>query len=291
MSIVDTIKDQFKQGDYRTRLILANVLVYVVFLLLGVLSFLLSGNENLIASYVNPWLALPSDPVAFLTRPWTVFTYMFLHADFWHLLWNMLLLYFSGHIFLEYIGDRRLLTVFLYGGVAGGMLFFVIYNISPAFTTGLPLVGASAGVVAVLVACATYIPKLPVRLFFILEVPIWAVAAIAVVSYVAGVTGSNAGGNLAHLGGAAVGYLFVQQLRKGSDWSIGLFNFFHRVETLFKPKPKLKKVYTNTAKKNTGSRSQTEQERVDAILDKILAGGYKSLTKEEQEFLFKIGKK
>ncbi len=291
MSVIDTIKEQFKQGDYRTRLILANVIVYVAFLLIGIISFLSSGNEYLITSYIRPWLALPSDPLALITRPWTIITYMFLHADFWHLLWNMLILYFSGQIFLEYIGDRRLLTVFLYGGIAGGMTFFTIYNLSPAFTTGIPLVGASAGVVAVLIACATYVPKLPVRLFFVLQVPLWVVAAIAVVSYITGVTGANGGGNLAHLGGAVVGYLFVTQLRKGSDWSIGLFNFFNRVEGWFQPKPKLKKVYSNPKSKKSAPRSQSEQERIDAILDKILVGGYKSLTDEEREFLFKVGKK
>ena len=291
MNIAETIKQQFKQGDYLIRLILANVGVYVVFLLLGMISFLVSGNEYLIESYIRPWLALPSDPLAFITRPWTIITYMFLHANFWHLFWNMLILFFSGRIFLEYVGDRRLLTVFLYGGIAGGMLFFILYNISPAYTTGVPLVGASAGVVAILVAAATYVPKMPVRLFFILEVPLWVVAALAVVSYVAGVTGDNSGGNLAHLGGAAVGYFFVQQLRKGTDWSIGLFNFFDRVKGWFEPKPKVKKVYSNPTKSSNTKRSQNDQERIDAILDKISKSGYDKLSKDEKEFLFKFGKK
>ena len=150
--------------------------------------------------------------------------------------------------------------------------------------------GASAGVVAVLVAVATYVPKLPVRLFFILEVPLWVVAAMAVLSYIAGVTGTNSGGHLAHLGGAAVGYFFVLQLRKGADWSIGLFNLFDRIKSWFEPKPKVKKVYTNPTKKAAG-RNQNDQERVDAILDKISKSGYEKLTKEEKEFLFKFGKK
>lgn len=292
-SVADQLKSQFRQGDNMTRLIIVNVAVFVIFLLLDMLSFLITGTTDYLARYAREWLALPSDPLAFITRPWTIVTYMFLHADFWHLLFNMLILFFSGRMFLEYVGDRRLLTVFLYGGIAGGMLFFLLFNISPAFTTGLPLVGASAGVVAVLVAVATYVPNLPVRLFFVLEVKLWMVAALAVVGYVAGVTGSNGGGHLAHLGGAAVGYIFVQQLRKGNDWSIGLYNLFDRAKRWFEPKPKVKKVYSNPSKKanSTTARNQNEQQRIDEILDKISKSGYEKLTKDEKEFLFKFGKK
>jgi membrane associated rhomboid family serine protease len=223
-NIADQIKQQFTSGDNLMRLIFINVGVFVVFLILNMISFLATGNADTFEYYARLWLALPSDPIQFITRPWTIITYMFLHAGFWHILWNMLILFFSGKIFLEYIGDRRLLTVFLYGGIAGGMLFFILYNISPAFSTGVPLVGASAGVVAVLVAAATYVPNMEVRLFGIIPIKLWIIAALAVVSYIAGVSGSNSGGHLAHLGGAVVGYLFVQQLRKGNDWSIGLYN-------------------------------------------------------------------
>lgn len=293
-SITDQIKQQFKSGDNMMRLIYINVGVFVLFLILNMISFLATGDANTFTYYARLWLALPSDPVQFVTRPWTIITYMFLHADFWHILFNMIILFFSGRIFLEYVGDRRLLTVFLYGGIAGGMLFFILYNISPAFSTGVPLIGASAGVVAVLVAAAAYVPRMTVRLFFLIEVPFWVVAALAVVSYIAGVTGSNSGGHLAHLGGAVVGYIFVQQLRKGNDWSIGLYNLFYRMEGWFKPKPKVRKVYSNTNKKSAkkaNSRTQNDQQRIDEILDKISKSGYEKLSKEEKDFLFKFGKK
>ena len=294
-SVVDQIKSQFRQGDNMTRLIIINVAVFIVFLVLNMLSFLISGPSggDSLPAFARNWLAMPSEPMAFLTRPWTLFTYMFLHGDFWHLLGNMIVLYFSGRLFLEYVGDRRLLTVYLYGGLAGGLLFFIIYNISPAFSTGIPLVGASAGVVAILVAVATYVPNLPVRLFFVLEVKLWIIAAVAVLSYIVGVSGGNGGGNLAHLGGAAVGYFFTMQLRKGNDWSIGLYTFFDQVKSWFEPKPKVKKVYSNPNKKTatTTSRSKSEQERIDEILDKISKSGYEKLTKDEKEFLFKFGKK
>jgi len=292
-TIADQIKQQFKLGDNLTKLIYINVGVYVVMLVLGMISFLATGQSTSLENYVLPWLALPSDPFTFITRPWTLLSYMFLHADFWHLLWNMLILFFSGRIFLEYLGERRLLTVFLYGGIAGGMLFFVMYNVSPAFTAAVPMVGASAGVVAVLVATATYLPNMPVRLFFVLEVKLWMVAALAVVSYVAGVTGANSGGHLAHLGGAALGYFFIMQLRKGNDWSVGFYKMLSQVQGWFATKPKMKTVYNSRSQSTSESTkpSQSEQQKMDAILDKISKSGYEKLTKEEKEFLFKFGKK
>ncbi len=292
-TIAENLKEQFKQGDNLNRLIFINVGVYVLMLIVSMLSFLITGNQGTFSTYSMRWLALPSDPMLFITRPWTLVTYMFLHADFWHVLWNMLILFFSGRIFIEYLGDRRLLTVFLYGGIAGGALFFILYNVSPAFTATLPLVGASAGVVAILVAAATYVPNMPVRLFFVLEVKLWMVAALAVVSYIAGATGSNSGGHLAHLGGAALGYFFVTSLRRGNDWSLGLYRVFTTVQGWFAPKPKMRTVYTSTDynRKKPDQQTRTDQQKMDEILDKISKTGYEKLTKDEKEFLFKFGKK
>lgn len=293
-SLTDQIKEQFEQGSYLIRLIYLNVGVFLVMLLFRMISFLVTGDAESFAYYIRLWLALPSDPIMFITRPWTIFTYMFMHAGFWHLFWNMLILFFSGRIFMEYLGEKRLLTVFIYGGLAGGMLFFILYNISPAFTTGVPLVGASAGVVAVLVAAATYVPQMEVRLFGIIPIKLWMIAALSVVSYVAGVTGSNSGGHLAHLGGAALGYVFVTQLRKGNDWSEGFIKLTNTIEGWFKPKSPLKKVYTNTAgdyRSNSKKTAQNDQAKMDAILDKISKSGYDKLSKDEKDFLFKFGKK
>jgi len=294
-NIADQIKDQFRQGDNLTRIIMINIAVFVLMLILEMVAFLATGSGSGMGNFVRQWFALSSDPVTFITRPYTLITYMFLHGGFFHLLFNVLILFFSGRLFVEYLGDRRLLTVFLYGGIAGGMLFFVMYNISPAFTAGVPLVGASAGVVAVLVAVATYSPNLPVRLFFVIEVKLWIVAALAVVSYIAGVNGANSGGHLAHLGGAALGYFFVAALRKGNDWSIGFYNFYDKLMGAFDSKPKLKKVYTAPKSSSTAyqapAHNKSDQQRVDEILDKISKSGYDKLTKEEKDFLFKFGKK
>lgn len=295
-NISEQIRDQFKQGDNLTRLIMINIAVYVLMLLVEMISFLASGSSAGFTAFVSQWFALSSNPFTFIMRPYTLITYMFIHAGFFHLLFNMLILYFSGRIFMEYVGDRRLLALFVYGGIAGGMLFFVLYNISPAFTAGVPLVGASAGVVAVLVAAAVYAPNLPVRLFFVLEVKFWIVAALAVVSYVAGVSGSNSGGNLAHLGGAALGYWFVVSLKKGTDWSIGFYKILGSISTFFSSKKKspLKKVYPKPNKSQsytTQRQTQNDRQRVDEILDKIKEHGYDKLSKEEKDFLFKFGKK
>lgn len=300
-TIADQIKNQFKQGDNLTRLIILNISVFVLVIVAEMISFLVTGSKSAVVGFIQTWFALSSDAFTFITRPWTLFTYMFLHAGFFHLFFNLLILYFSGRIFMEYLGHKRLLAVFVYGGLAGGMLFFVLYNISPAFTAGAPLVGASAGVVAVLVAVATFVPNMPVRLFFIIEVKLWIVAALAVLSYVAGVTGSNAGGNLAHLGGAALGFLFINAYKKGNDWSIGFDKMMDGLSNLFAAKPKLTKVYSSGSSRTnsvTNSKSATfvgsqkdDQKRVDDILDKISKSGYEKLTKDEKEFLFKFGKK
>ncbi len=291
-TIVEKLKEQFTQGNNLNKLIYINVGVFVAMLIVNMVSFLITGNAATFKYYITQWSALSSDPFTFVTRPWTLITYMFLHADFWHLFWNLVILFFSGKIFLEYLGDRRLLTVFLYGGIAGGMLFFILYNISPAFTVNAPLVGASAGVVAILVAAATYVPNMPVKLFFILEVKLWMVAALAMVTYIAGVTGANSGGHLAHIGGAIAGYFFVTSLKKGNDWSIGFYNFLDKINSLFKAKPKMRTVYTAKEKRTSTKKNTTaDQERMDEILDKISKSGYDKLTKEEKEFLFNFGKK
>ena len=128
MTLADQIKEQFKQGSFLMRLIYLNVGVFLLMLLVRTLSFLATGEAGTFAYYIQLWLALPSDPILFITRPWTLLSYMFMHADFWHLFWNMLVLFFAGRLFTEYLGEQRLLTVYLYGGIAGGMLFFILYN-------------------------------------------------------------------------------------------------------------------------------------------------------------------
>jgi membrane associated rhomboid family serine protease len=219
MTIADQIKHQFKTGSELTRVIYINLAVFFLMLIIKILGNIVQGPDNTWQQAVEVWIALPSDPLTFLTRPWTLITYMFLHVGFWHLFWNLILLYFTGIIFLEYLGGKRFLTAYVGGGIAGGLLYFVITNFSPSLGTGY-LLGASAGVWGVVAAIALYVPNLPVRLFFALKVKLWHVAIFMFIGDLISLSNYiNPGGMLAHLGGAIFGYYMVTQLRKGKDIS------------------------------------------------------------------------
>jgi membrane associated rhomboid family serine protease len=281
-NILDEIKSSFKTGDALTRLILINLGVYVAFLLLRILSFLLQTD---IASFFISFTALPSDLITLATRPWTLVSYMFLHEGFMHIL------------FLEYFGSRRLISTYLMGGIFGGLLYVVFYNIFPAFNEVVEISnnrGASAGVMAIIFAIATYNPKFPVRIFFIASVPLWGVAAFALLTDLIGLgEGANAGGRIAHIGGAAFGFLMARANRENRDLTEGFSSILDRIANLFKSKSKLKTVYSSGGF-NKGYRQksspQTSEDKLNQILDKISNSGYDSLSKDEKEHLFKFGK-
>lgn len=290
--IREEIRTSFKQGDALTRLILVNLGVFVVFLLLRIIGFLFKFP---LAEFFTQWTALPSNLSTLATRPWTLFTYMFLHEGFLHILFNMLWLFFGGRLFMEYMGGRRLLSTYILGGLAGGILYIIAYNLFPSFSEAVVFSnnrGASAGVMAIVVGVATYAPRYPVKVFFTLNAQLWMIAAAALLMdliYLG--DGNNAGGHIAHFGGALFGYLSVKQLKNGNDWTEGFSKFMDNIANWFKPKPKMKTVYTNT-KRDTSYREKQvhNQQRMDEILDKISRSGYESLSKEEKDYLFKIGK-
>jgi len=295
-SISDEIKDSFRQGDALTRLILVNLGFYVVYLLLRVLSFFTQVD---IAGGFSIFIALPSDLLTLATRPWTLITYMFFHQGFFHIFFNMLWLYFAGRLFMEYFGGRRLLSTFLIGGIIGGALYVLFYNIFPAFYEAVTISnnrGASAGVMAVVVAIATYNPKFPVRLFFVLNVPLWGIAAGFLLLDLIGLgDGENAGGRIAHLGGAAFGFFMARAYRDGKDLTEGFSQLVDTIANWVKPKPKVRKVYSRKKANTPAQRAKranqaSDQKRMDEILDKISRSGYDSLTKEEKDHLFKIGR-
>jgi membrane associated rhomboid family serine protease len=293
-NIIDDIKLSFKSGDALTRLILVNLGFYVAFLLLRILSFLFQAN---ISGFFISFTALPSDLLTLATRPWTLVSYMFLHEGFMHILFNMLWLFFGGRLFLEYFGSRRLISTYLLGGIIGGFLYVIFYNIFPAFSDVVSISnnrGASAGVMAVIFAIATYNPRFPVRIFFIATVPLWGVAAFALLTDLIGLgDGANAGGRIAHIGGAAFGFLMARAYREGKDLTDGFSALLDKIFNLFKAKPKLKKVYSSGGF-NKGYRQNTspqnDEAKLNQILDKISRSGYDSLSKDEKEHLFKFGK-
>ena len=291
--------DAFK-GDYLTRLLYLNISVFLLFALTNAFTSLFTGNFGLIPNLADDLLALPSDPLRLLLRPWTILTYMFTHFGFRHILFNMIVLYFSGKILMEYLGEKRMLALYIYGGIGGGILYIILYNLSPILGQG-SMVGASAGCIAVLVAGALYMPQMPVRLWGIFEIKYWMLAAGIVTLDVLNLTGSNAGGHIAHLGGAIVAFFFIRSMRQGHEWNVYLFQIIDAVRNmLFRTKSKKKRrgfsfgessyVKYEEVKKTKGSSSKSTQDtaKMDAILDKIKEKGYDSLSKEEKAYLFKI---
>jgi membrane associated rhomboid family serine protease len=300
----DKVKHDAFKGDYLTRLLYLNISVFLLYSLVNAFTSLLTGDFGLVPKLADQVLALPSDPIKSILKPWTFLTYMFTHFSFRHLLFNMIILYFSGKMLMEYLGEKRMLALYIYGGLAGGILYIVLYNISPILVSG-SMVGASAGVIAILVAGALYMPQLPVKLWGIIEIKYWMLAAGLVLLDILSLTGSNAGGHIAHLGGAVVAYFFIQSMRKGNEWNVYLFQVIDHIRSMIYSSRKKKTKrgfsfgdrsyikYQDVKKKKQSPNGQpTPEESVlmDEILDKIKDLGYDSLTKDEKAFLFKISK-
>lgn len=280
------------------KLIAVNVGVFILLFLFRTLAFLFGFSYE----FLLQWLVFPNEPAEFIFKPWSIITYAFLHAGIWHILGNMLILYFSGIYFLNYFSPKKLLTFYFLGAIFGALVFMLSYNLFPAFAgVGKTyLIGASAAVMAVLVGIATHIPHMRVRFVLIGSIKFWWIAAFLVVLDIVQIPLSNPGGHLAHLGGAAFGYFYASQLAKGNDIASGFENFMDWFVSLFSSEPRQKKSKLKTVhrRKKTSSTGTTfvkrnkkeEQEKIDAILDKISKSGYDSLTKQEKDFLFNSGK-
>ncbi|MGB3618792.1 MAG: rhomboid family intramembrane serine protease [Catalinimonas sp.] len=301
-SILDDFKNAFRRPDNGVvQLIIVNLIIFLLINLVRVILIISQAGESFNGVFLRQ-LALPAPIVAFLFRPWTLITYFFTHEGFWHILWNMLFLYWFGNILKEYLSNRRFVNVYVLGGIAGGLLYLLIYNVVPYFVQNQPalgLIGASGSVYAVVVAAATLIPNYTFNLILIGPVRIIYIATFFLVSSLlfsggGGIAGANAGGNIAHLGGALMGFLFIQQLNRGRDLGRPLTNFFNWFNGLFNRKPRLrvthsgKRPATRTAGgRHAGSTSgRPDQAEIDAILDKISHSGYESLSKEEKQKLF-----
>lgn len=284
---------QFKTANIAIKLIVINV---VVFLLFNLIPWIVQ-IDNVV---LTQWFFLPSDISNFITQPWSLITYNFLHRDVWHLLWNMLYLYIFSRFILNLFTDKRLLTVYLLGGMVGGLLFVAAYNVLPAFQGKGYLIGASAAVNSIIVFIAAYTPQQSIRIIMF-NVKLWQIAAVLVlVDLLSLPTSGNAGGLMAHLGGAGFGYIYAIQLAKGNDIGAWFERFIDSVASMFSGKPREKKSRMRTVHRNTKTTPKptekksegksSKQQQIDAILDKISKSGYDSLSKSEKDFLFKAGK-
>lgn len=298
---------QSNLADMTAKLIVVNLAVYAFFMFLNLIAFLFQQSDWI--DSIRSWLTIPSNLDLFITRPWTLITYAFLHAGFWHILSNMIILYFSGRFFLTFFSPKKLLNYYFLGAIAGGLFFLLSYNVFPVFMDGEnhELIGASAAVMAILIGVAAKAPQMNIRFFFF-NLKLWWIAAFFVGRDIMMIPIENPGGHIAHLGGAALGFLYTKQLAEGRDigawfekimdFIVGLFSKATQQNT----SSPFRKVYKNK-KKPTGRRGpfqrtqaktvddeREKQKKIDAILDKISKNGYDSLSKKEKEFLFNAGK-
>lgn len=292
MSIADEIKASFKSGSALTKIIYINLAVFLAVKLLGVVVEL-SGLSYKVAPVY--WLAVTADLSVLLYKPWTIFSYMFVHEEFFHILFNLLWFYWFGQIFLRYFNEKKLISVYLLGGLAGAALYILAFNTFPVYNPAIPMIGASASVIAIVVAISFYIPDHTIHLMFIGPVKLKYIAIASIVIDLLSITSSNAGGHIAHLGGALFGYIYIMQIKKGNNITKGFDRFMDKLFSIFKPKPKVKVSYRNPIndkdKDIAYNKSKVvKQEEVDKILDKIAKSGYDSLTKKEKETLFKNSK-
>jgi membrane associated rhomboid family serine protease len=290
-SILEEIKHEFKNGSMLSRIILVNVFIFLAINILNLLLYV-TGHSAAFAEIVN-LLALPENPHLFLYKPWTLFTHIFLHIEIGHIFFNMLTLYWFGSIFKEYLGEKKLLPVFMYGGIAGAILSLLSYFILPN-AEGI-IMGASAGILAIVVATSTLLPDYTISLILIGPVRLKYVAMVMVGIDLISIPKGDHTAHIAHIGGAILGFVFIKQLKKGNDWSLAFNKVFDSISALFNPKPKPKITVVHKAGRPLNDEEysvykKSKQEVVDHILDKISKSGYESLSKQEKEILFKMSK-
>lgn len=280
---------QFKQLSIVLKIIVINTLIFLIFYL-GSFFFKLSPST------LVSWFVLPTSFLEIVFQPWSFVTYAFLHAGFWHLFWNMYLLYWFGLYVLNLFTSKRFLTIYLLGAINGGLFYVLAYNLFPVFNNiSSNLMGASAAVLAIVIFIATYTPDAMVRIFTF-RIKLWQIGLVMVLLDLFQLPSSgNAGGLIAHMGGAIFGYVYAIQLKKGNDIGIWFENFMDLLVNLFKSNKykHFKQVHKTkqSAPKNTKRNPTTNyQIKIDRILDKIGKSGYDSLTKAEKDFLFKAGK-
>lgn len=294
MNIFDNIKQSFQQGTSLIKLIYINLGVFIVLNLLGIILKLF----NLPADYLWFYLKVPSDLTQLMYHAWTVITYMFTHEGFMHIFFNMLCLFWFGKIFLMLFSEKQLVGLYLIGGLIAALFYIVAFNVFPFYSPIVHqslMLGASGSIMAIIIATAVQSPNMEMQLLILGSVKLKYIAIIAVLTSFFGITSDNGGGQLAHLGGALAGYLFVVSLRQGKDLTSVVSLILDAIYTLFrprklrvKPNPNPRKSTMNDADFNVNKARKIAE--IDRILDKIKTSGYESLSTEEKKRLFEQGK-
>jgi len=315
--ILEEFRNAFsKPNNSLFQIIWINVAIFVLLNTIGVILWLFNisnfqpnacgvNSTDLFCSILR-FFEIPASTTKFITHPWTLITYFFTHVNFFHILFNMLFLYWFGRLINEFLGHKRVVSLYFLGGIAGGLMYILIYNLLPQFSERVELtymLGASAGVFAIVVGAAAFMPNYTMYLLLFGPVQIKYIAIFYVLLSFFSIPGANAGGDIAHLGGAAIGFIYVKQLQKGNDFGVWIINSIAFLKSFFVRQPKIKVSYSSGKQASSGStqtRSKTtksapsslpDQTEIDAILDKISQSGYESLSKEEKQKLFNASKK
>ena len=293
MALIDDLKFKLAQNNAVVKLIALNTIGYLVFALAHVFFWLFQAND--VISAVEKLFVLYASPSNFISQPWGIITYMFLHSGFFHVLFNMLWLYWLGMLLHEYLGNIRVYQVYFLGGIFGGLLYMFAYNVFPVFSSDLNTsfaLGASAGVLAIVAATATLLPTYTVMLFGVFSVQLRYIAIFSVLIDLLNIPSSNAGGRIAHLGGALTGFLFIKYLYTNNTFTNAIHSVSSFFKKIFKQKPTLTVHHKSDfrIKQQPENTSKPNQADVDAILEKISKSGYESLTAKEKELLFRASK-
>jgi membrane associated rhomboid family serine protease len=274
MSFLQNIKHELQKHNKLTVLLVVNI---SIFFIINISTGIFQSN------FITLNMALPLNLNEFVFKFWTLFTYMFSHKDLGHVFYNMLLLYFSAQTFLNFLSEKKLVYVYIMSGLMGGITLLILSAIFPATFEYSILFGASAAVIGIVTSLAMYIPNLPVSLFGIIEMKYkyYALLIFAVSTIID--FNINTGGKISHFGGAFFGLFFGYMLKNGKD--VSELSIFKRTK-----KPALKVVHSNPSVK-AREQSQSNQQAIDALLDKISKNGYENLSKAEKELLFKLSQK
>ena len=289
MTFKEQLNIRIQQLNSAEKLILINVVCFLLPMLIKTVLFLFNISST---NFFN-WFELSASWIDLPIKPWSIITYSFLHSGFFHLFWNMYLLFFSSKLFLNLFPSNTFFNVYFLGVVVGGITFILSYTFFPVFQNSSPvMIGASAGVMAVFIFMSTYSPDLEIRLI-LFNVKLRYLGIAFLLLDIVQIPYGNAGGHLAHLGGAILGFYYVKQLKSGKDIGKPFNNFIDKIINIFRKKPKMRTVYKKEKSQKINkkvSNAGEKQKRIDRILDKISISGYESLTQAEKDFLFKVGK-
>ena len=295
--LTEEIRRFFREGSALSNLILINLGIWLFIQVVRVIFFLINRADDDLITTVIHYFALPARLPTLIREPWTLLSYMFLHVDIWHILFNMLWLFWFGKIFLQYLTPRKLVWVYVAGGLTGGFVYILSFNAFPVFSESLHIsraLGASASVMAIVSAISFYIPDYTINLFLLGRIRIVYLAIILFVFDFFMIPSGNSGGHIAHIGGALFGFLYAQFIpRAGRNSSFGwkMPDFVSGFKSSpRKADPQVRRERPASDEEYNRQRNEN-QKKIDSILEKISGGGYESLTREEKEFLFKSSNK